>query len=148
MVKVTRNYVEKYYEPNIKIFDSMKSMYIIDAISRNSISDFRELMISFLPMNSLLSSVFVVLFKMANDSEMETYRQRIPNEYILMSFLKLSDSSMKLFLKYYEQFTDAVEKCFKQKRKREKCTGGFFLFQYKLFIVLCNLRQLPLLSLS
>jgi len=120
MVKVTRNYVEKYYELNMKIFDSVKSRHIIDAISRIPISDLRELMISFLLMNSLLSSVFVEQVKMATDSEMEVYRQRILDGYILMSFSTLSDSSMKLFSKYYKQFTDAVEKNISSKKEKEK----------------------------
>jgi DNA-binding transcriptional ArsR family regulator len=119
-VKVTKNYVEKYYELNLKIFDSVKSRHIIDAINMVSISDLRELMISFLLMNSLLSNVFVEQIKMASDTEMESYRQRIIDGYILMSFSTLSDSSMKLFSKYYKQFTDKIEKGELNKKEMEK----------------------------
>lgn len=119
-VRVTKNYVEKYYELNLKIFDSVKSRHIIDAISRAYTSDLRELMISFLLMNSLLSNVFVEQIKMASDPEMESYRQRILDGYILMSFSTLSDSSMKLFSKYYEQFTNKIEKGELNKKEKEK----------------------------
>jgi hypothetical protein len=51
---------------------------------------------------------------------MEIYRQRILDGYILMSFSTLSDSSMKLFSKYYKQFTDAIEKNISSKKEKEK----------------------------
>ncbi|MGC8558316.1 MAG: winged helix-turn-helix domain-containing protein [Nitrososphaeria archaeon] len=119
-VRVTKNYVEKYYGLNLKIFDSVKSRHVIDAISKAHTSDLRELMISFLLMNSLLSNVFVEQIKMASDSEMESYRQRILDGYILMSFSTLSDSSMELFSKYYKQFIDKIEKGALNKKEKEK----------------------------
>lgn len=108
-IKVKKNYVEKYYELNLKIFDSVKTSNMMDAISRAHVSDLRELIISFLFMNSLLSNVFAEQIRMAAEDEIENYRKKILNGSIVMSYSTLSDSEIETFSKYFNQFVDIIE---------------------------------------
>ncbi|MCL4343572.1 MAG: winged helix-turn-helix domain-containing protein [Thaumarchaeota archaeon] len=118
-IKVKKNYVEKYYELNLKIFDSVKTSHMMKAIGRAPASDLRELMISFLFMNSLLSGVFAEQIKMASDDEVESYRQKILDESILMSYSTLSVNEIKTFSKYFDQFINQLENKEKTNEKEE-----------------------------
>lgn len=109
-IEVKKNYVEKYYEINLKIFNEVKNEHIMSAIGRASAQDLRELAVSFLLMNSLLSNVFAEQVRMASDSEIEKFRKDMLNGYILMSYSTLSQNSMELFSKYFKQFIMDIEK--------------------------------------
>jgi len=118
-IKVKKNYVEKYYELNLKIFDSVKTSQMMGAISRAPASDLRELIISFLFMNSLLSNIFAEQIRTAADDEIENYRRKILDGTILMSYSTLSDSSMQTFSKYFNRFIDVLENKKKTSEKEE-----------------------------
>ncbi|MGC8661987.1 MAG: winged helix-turn-helix domain-containing protein [Nitrososphaeria archaeon] len=118
-IKVKKNYVEKYYELNLKIFDSVKTSQMMGAISRAPASDLRELIISFLFMNSLLSNIFAEQIRTAADDEIENYRRKILDGSILMSYSTLSDSSMQTFSKYFNRFIGVLENKKKTSEKEE-----------------------------
>lgn len=108
-IRVEKNYVEKYYELNMSIFNSVKTKQIMKAIERAPVSDLRELMISFLFMNSLISNIFAEQIRVASDSEVESYRHMILNGSILMSYITLPESSMKSFSEQFNRFVERLE---------------------------------------
>ncbi|WP_292319379.1 winged helix-turn-helix domain-containing protein [Caldisphaera sp.] len=109
-VQITKNYVEKYYKINEELFNKVKRINLMEKIKETNENDFRELMISFLVMNSFISNVFIQELKIASSEELNSYKEKFLNGLITVYFSTLNEEEAKDFNKIFYTFMDKIEK--------------------------------------
>ncbi|MGC8566964.1 MAG: winged helix-turn-helix domain-containing protein [Caldisphaera sp.] len=110
-IQVNKNYVEKYYKLNFDLLDRVKSANLMEAIKKSSIEDFKDLTISFLIINSLISNILIDDLKRSSENKIKEFKEKWLNNniYISMSFLTISDEEAKEFSSIIDKFINKVE---------------------------------------
>ncbi len=103
-----KNYVEKYYNINEKLFTSVKSRDLINAISNIDSEKLKSLMVSFLTTDSAVISIIARQVAMAND-DMKYYHEEIKNGFITMSFSSISKEMAAKYSDLHRQFMEDIE---------------------------------------
>ncbi|AAT43380.1 winged helix-turn-helix domain-containing protein [Picrophilus oshimae] len=108
-VETNKNYVEKYYNINEKLFSSVRSSDIINAISNMNDERLRDFMVSFLTTASAVISMIAGQVAMADTDDMKRYHEEIKNRFITMSFSSISKEMASRYYDIHRKFMEDVD---------------------------------------
>ncbi|SMD30312.1 winged helix-turn-helix domain-containing protein [Picrophilus oshimae] len=108
-VETNKNYVEKYYNINEKLFSSVRSKDIINAISNMNDERLRDFMVSFLTTASAVISMIAGQVAMADTDDMKRYHEEIKNRFITMSFSSISKEMASRYYDIHRKFMEDVD---------------------------------------
>ena len=92
-VKVTKNYVEKFYTINEQAFSEVSAEEWKERMLLLSTDDLRDLVVSFLLTQSVIMKIMAEEFNMSGDPAMENFREIFKRGFLFLSYSKLSNDS-------------------------------------------------------
>ncbi|MHB1707996.1 MAG: ArsR/SmtB family transcription factor [Thermoplasmataceae archaeon] len=112
-VKVTKNYVEKFYTINEEAFSEVSSEEWKERMLSLSTDDLRDLVVSFLLTQSVILKIMAEELNMSNDLALENIRELFKQGLLFLSYSKLSNGSytrIASILKTIESTLSELEK--------------------------------------
>jgi|GEM_PF-2130110 DNA-binding transcriptional ArsR family regulator len=92
-VKVTKNYVEKFYTINEQAFSEVSAEEWKEKLLSLSNEDLRDLIVSFLLTQSVIMKIMAEEFNMLNAPAMENLKEILKLGFMFLSYSKLSNES-------------------------------------------------------
>ncbi len=129
--KVVKNYVEKFYILNMDFFESVSSTEIKDAITKLSVQDLKDLIVSYLLATSFVLRLISEEISFLDESEMQRYRELIASGKIIMSFSTISENLSRPFSEIFFNYMKEAE----AKQKGEKDEYFLSVSMFPLFSV-------------
>ncbi|OWP57500.1 MAG: hypothetical protein B2I17_00330 [Thermoplasmatales archaeon B_DKE] len=92
-IRVSKNYVEKFYTINEEAFSGVPQEKLIDVITSLSSDDFRDVTVSFLLTQSVILKIIAEEISMSDDQSIGKMKELIKQNKVFLSYSRLSDQS-------------------------------------------------------